>query len=104
MATLATPGTPIRRGGIFQRASTDIWISERSLDVRPIIITRLVDEVGCSITGGRDTWGISTAACVIRSATNCLARWMLVPGSKTRSIEDRPGTDSEWIVSSHATP
>ncbi len=104
MATLATPGTPIRRGRIFHRASTDIWISDRSLEVRPIIMTRLVEEVGWSITGGLETCGMPTAAWVIRSATSWRARWRLVPGSKTRSIEDSPGIDSEWIVFSQATP
>ena len=55
--TFATPGTPIKRGTIVQRARTDIWMSERSVDDSPICMTRLVDDRGCSITGGLDTCG-----------------------------------------------
>src|SRR3954471_2101649 len=55
--TLATPGTPSRRGTIVQRASTDIAIGEVDVDETPIIITRFVDESGCSICGGFETCG-----------------------------------------------
>jgi hypothetical protein len=52
MATLATPGTPIRRGRIVQRANTDTWIGDNSLEESPTIMTRLVDDNGCIIAGG----------------------------------------------------
>jgi hypothetical protein len=37
---------------MFHRAITDISISERSLEDREIIMTRLVEDVGWSISGG----------------------------------------------------
>jgi hypothetical protein len=57
MATFATPGTPIRRGRIVQRARTDSSIGESFSDDSPIIMTRLVDDSGWSICGGLDTCG-----------------------------------------------
>ena len=53
----ATPGTPIRRGRTVQRASTDFWIGVRFAEDRPIIITRLDVDSGCSIVGGLETFG-----------------------------------------------
>src|SRR4051794_17376717 len=53
--TLATPGTPRRRGLTVHRASTPMSISDSLSDERPIIIVRLVDDVGDSMTGGFDT-------------------------------------------------
>ena len=64
--TLATPGTPVSRGAIVQRACTDISIGDTSFDESPTISTRFVDESGCSICGGFDTCG-SACACVSRS-------------------------------------
>ena len=43
--TLATPGTPSKYGLIFQRASTDRSIKERSFDDSPIIMTLLLDDI-----------------------------------------------------------
>ncbi len=63
-------------------------------DESPTIITRLVDERGCSMVGGSDTLG-SAKVCVSRSCTICRARMGSVPGSKTSKIDDRPATDSE---------
>jgi hypothetical protein len=103
METFATPGTPSRRGRIVQRASTDTWIGDSSLEDRPTIITRLVDDSGCIIAGGLATCG-RPADCVRRSVTTCRARSRSVPGSKMSSTLDSPGIDSERIVSSHATP
>src|SRR5690348_13578041 len=62
--TLATPGTPIKRGAMVQRASTDMSISDTVFDDSPIIMTRLVEDKGWSMVGGLDTWGNPTAACV----------------------------------------
>ena len=103
MATLATPGTPTRWGRIVQRASTDSSIGDSSLDDSPTISTRLVDDSGWSICGGLDTWG-SACAWIRRSCTTWRARSGSVPGSKSSSIRDSPGIDSERIVSSQATP
>ena len=103
METLATPGMPISRGLIFHRARTDISIPESSLELIRTIRTRLVDDSGCMISGGAETFG-SAWAWVMRSATSWRARRRSVPGSNTSSIEDRPGTDLDRISSSHATP
>src|SRR5262249_40795246 len=67
------------------------------------IITRLVAESGCIMTGGFDTCGIATA-CVMRSETICRARIKSVPGSKNSTTDDSPGTDSERMVFSHGKP
>jgi hypothetical protein len=40
----------------------------------------------------------------MRSATNCRAKMMSVPGLKMRMISDRSGTDLERITSSPGTP
>ena len=61
IATFATPGTPVSRGLIVHRARTDSSINESSSDERPIIITRLVEDNGCSISGGCDTFGRACA-------------------------------------------
>ena len=103
METLATPGTPSRRGMIVQRASTDIWIGVSVFEVTPTISTRLVDESGCRICGGFETFG-SACACVMRSATTCRAVKRSVPGSKMRKIRDMPGTDWERMSLRKAMP
>ncbi len=104
MATLATPDTPIRRGLIFQRARTDMSIRDRSLEESPTTMTLLVDDRGWSMTGAFETFGIPPGAWISRSCTSCRARRTSVPGSKMSSIRDSPGSDSERICSSHATP
>ena len=101
--TLATPLTPVSRGAIVQRASTDISISDSFSDDRPIIITRPADDTGLIITGDLATFG-SVWTSVSRSCTICRARMMSVPGSKTSTIDDRPGIDCERISSSHGAP
>ncbi len=58
----------MRRGATVHLASTDRSISDTSLGVRPIIMTRLVDDTGCSMVGGFETCG-SANACVSRSPT-----------------------------------
>ena len=90
IATLATPGTLSSRGRIVQRASTDMSMSETSFDDRPTIMTRLDDESGWSIAGDFDTFG-RACAWVSRSATIWRARSTSVPGSKYRTIDERPG-------------
>ena len=101
--TLATPGTPSRRGMIVQRASTDIWIGDSVFELTPTISTRFVDESGCRICGGFETFG-SAWACVMRSATTCRAVKRSVPGSNTRKIRDMPGTDCERMSLRNAMP
>ena len=66
-------------------------------------MTRLVDDSGWSICGGLDTLG-RACAWMRRSCTTWRARSRSVPGSKIISIRDSPGTDSERIASSQATP
>jgi hypothetical protein len=61
MATFATPCTPIKRGTITQRASTDIWIGDLLFDETPIISARFVDDRGSSICGGFETFGRACA-------------------------------------------
>ncbi len=61
MATFATPCTPIKRGAITQRASTDILIGDTLFDETPIIIARFVDDRGSSICGGFETFGSACA-------------------------------------------
>ena len=68
METLATPGMLIRRGRICQRAWTDISIVDTVGEVSEIMATRLVEDVGCTITGGVPTFG-RALAWVIRSCT-----------------------------------
>jgi hypothetical protein len=72
MATLATPGTPISRGRIFQRARTDMSTRDTDRDDRPIIATRLAEASGWIMIGGLPTFG-SACAWVIRSCTICRA-------------------------------
>src|SRR5262245_24503782 len=55
------------------------------------------------MVGGLDTCG-SANACAMRSVTIWRARTRSVPGSKVIRIEERPGTDLEWMVLSHGTP
>jgi hypothetical protein len=100
IATFATPGTPIRRGRIVQRASTDLSIAETSSEERPIISTRLDDDSGWSTVGGSEMFGHAAAPiCVRRSCTSCRPRYTSVLGSNTSTIEDIPGTDSERMTS-----
>jgi hypothetical protein len=69
MTAFATPGTRRRRARIFQYAVIDWSMTETSSDEMPIFITLLVDDSGCSITGG--------AAQVGRfGATSCNRSWM----------------------------
>src|SRR3989304_8169753 len=98
MDTFATPGTPMRRGTIVHRASTDISIRESFSDVSPIIIQRLVDDIGFSIAGALDTFGKENTE-TKRSCTICRAAIISVPGSKISTIDDKPGIDSEKISS-----
>src|ERR1044071_2235881 len=52
IATWATPGTPIKRGAMVQRASTDMSIRDRSLEESPTIMNRLAEDNGWIIVGG----------------------------------------------------
>ena len=72
MDTFATPGTPISRGLIFQRASTDMSISDTLPEDSPIMATRLTEASGWIMIGGLPTFG-RACAWVIRSWTICRA-------------------------------
>ena len=78
-------------------------MSDRSSDDSPTIMTRLVEEAAAASPAAVDTFG-SACAWVSRSCTIWRARRRSVPGSKIISIDDSPGTDSERISSSQATP
>src|SRR6516164_4938566 len=103
MDTLATPCTPMRRGRIFQRASTDMSMRDTCLDESLIMAIRLTEASGWIMIGGLPTLG-SACAWVIRSCTICRAAYRLVPGWNVKSIADRPGIEDEWMRSSHGTP
>ena len=94
METFATPGTPISRGRIFQRASTDISTPETVREDSPIMATRLAEASGWIMIGGLPTLG-SACAWVIRSWTICRAAYRFVPGWNVRSMADMPGIDEE---------
>ncbi len=57
MATLATPGIAISRGRIVHLASVLISTCDSRAEVIPIFMTRLSDESGDNMTGGRATDG-----------------------------------------------
>src|SRR5881227_511047 len=103
MATLETPGTPIRRGLMVHRARTPMSMSDMSLDDSPIIMTRLVDDVGGSMTGALDTFGMA-AGVLRRSDTIWRARNKLVPRWNISVIDERPAIDCDRILSTQATP
>ena len=69
----------------------------------PIIMTRLCEESGWIICGGLETFGLA-CAWVSCSCTSCRASMMSVPGSKSRTIDDSPGTDSERRTLTPAVP
>src|SRR5690242_13333543 len=96
MATFDTPATDKSAGRMVQRAITDIWIADTCFEERPTIMTRFVADTGWTIVGGCATFGMVTAR-LRRSATSCRARITSVPGSKTRIIDESPGTEVEWI-------
>ena len=86
---------------MFQRARIPISIGETVFDERPTIMTRLVVESGWMMTGGLATFGIANDS-ASRSCTSCRARRTSVPGSNVSRIDDRPGTDVEWMSSTTA--
>src|SRR5207245_1995026 len=85
-------------------AKTVRSICESFFDVTPIFRTRLVDESGDSITGGRATVGNRLAAKAKRSCTSCLARMRSVPSWKIKTIEDKPSTDLERMTFIQGVP
>src|SRR6266851_1967996 len=62
METLATPGTPISRGRIFQRARTDISTADTLRDDNPIMATRLAEANGWLMIGGLPTLASATTS------------------------------------------
>jgi hypothetical protein len=102
-ATFATPGTPSNFGIIVQRARTDISIRETSFDDSPMIMARLLTDIGCSMFGGFETLGIAWAM-MSRSWTIWRAFMMSVPGSKTRRTDESPWTDFDRSDLTQGTP
>ena len=96
MDTLATPSTPIRRGAMVQRASTEMSMSDIWLAVRPISMTRFDDDNGLSMVGGAETFG-SAWMPINLSCTICRARMTSMFFSNTNSMDDRPEIDCERI-------
>src|SRR6266542_3822888 len=82
----------------------DMSIRDTSLEDSPIIMTRPVDDSGCSMLGALDTFGMPPGAWTRRSCTSCRAFSTSVPGWKISSIRDSPGSDWERIWSRNATP
>ena len=78
-------------------------MSDFSFELSPMIMNRLSDESGWSITGVLATFG-SAWAWVSRSATTWRALRTSVPGSKIIRIDERPAIDSDRISSRNATP
>ena len=72
--------------------------------MRPIFITRLVDESGLRISGGIAARGSSVVASFTRSATRCRAVIRSVPGLNSITTCDRPTTDDERITSTPGVP
>src|SRR3954451_4366083 len=102
--TFATPGTLSSRGTMVQRDSSDMSISDCCFEVSPIIMSRPVDEVGCTTSGGRDEAAGNAGAMVRRSCTTCRARTGSVPGSNVISIDDSPGMVCDSSFASHGMP
>src|SRR6266702_6586930 len=102
MATFATPCTPISRGLIFHRASTDMSMGDTDDDDSLIMAIRPAEAVGWIMIGGLPTLG-RACAWVIRSWTCCRAAYRSVPGWNVRSITHRPGIADEWMRSSQGT-
>src|SRR5690349_12916064 len=82
----------------------DISMSDLSSDVSPIFMTLLVDDSGCSITGGAAQVGSDGVTVAIRSETSWRAFSRSAPGVKISTIEDSCSTDLERISSSPSTP
>ena len=79
-------------------------IIDSSSDDRPIFMIRLVDDNGCSMTGGAAQVGNVGIAVCMRSATSWRAVMRSVPGSKIITIDEYWGTDLERMTSSPGTP
>ena len=82
----------------------DISIKDRLEEVMPIFMTRLVEESGCSITGGAAHVGSAEVTAAMRSATSWRALSRSVPCLKTSRIEDSWGTDFDRSSSRPGMP
>src|SRR6478609_3712521 len=82
----------------------DISIRDRFEDVMPIFITRLVEDSGCSMTGGAAHVGRAAVTAAIRSDTCCRAFSRSVPCLKIRMIEESWGTDFDLSSSRPGIP
>ena len=95
--TFATPGTPIRRGFTVQRARTDIWINERSLEVSPTFMQRLADETGCSITGGLERGPASAPGAPFPAGGDGVDRFEADVAQDDGGAEVHQGATNPWI-------
>ncbi len=71
----------------------DISMRDRVSEDRPIFMTRLVEDKGCSISGGAAHVGSVGVTVAIRSDTSCRAVSRSVPFSNSSTIEESWGTD-----------
>ncbi len=106
IGTLATPGTRSNRERTFQYAVIDrsiMSISGSLLD-SPIFRTRLVADIGCSITGGAAQVGSVGVMLAMRSCTSWRASSRSVSCSNSSTICDSCSTDLERISEMPGTP
>src|SRR6476620_7179044 len=82
----------------------DISIMDRLDEVMPIFMTRLVDDNGCSITGGAAQVGSAAVTDAMRSDTSWRALSRSVPCLNTSTIEESWGTDFERSSSRPGMP
>ena len=92
------------RGRIVHLASVLISTCDSVSEVMPIFMTRLSEDSGESITGGRATAGSVAAARDSRSCTICLALNTSVEGSRIRTTDESPSTDLERMRVEPGTP
>ena len=85
-------------------ASTVRSICESVFDETPILSSRLVDESGERITGGRAAAGSRGASTASRSCTTCRAAIRSVPSLRIRTTDESPSTDFDRIVFSPIVP
>ena len=93
-----------RRGRIDQRASSVSSRCERFLDQTPIFSTRLVEERGERITGGRATVGRRGVSKATRSCTIWRTRNGSAPSVRMSTTCDSPSTDLERTVFTPGRP
>ena len=95
------PGRPSGAAGSSSGRAPTSRSGTASSSESPIIITRLVDDSGWSIIGGFETLRqrVRLGQALLHHLAR--ARRCRCPARRRRTIDDRPGTDSERMSSSH---